>query len=84
MPVYDYRCSECNHEEESIEPSGTETISCEECESTSNRFIGGFPTTLKKIIPAYPGCKKQKAGYVHTHGDKPKSKVQGCGFSSSR
>lgn len=83
MPLYDYKCTKCDHDEESIEPSGTSEIFCSECGATSERYFKECAKTLTTIIPSYPGCKKHKAGYVHTHGDRPRTKVQGCGFSSS-
>jgi hypothetical protein len=33
------------------------------------------PAVLSKIVPVYPGSKKHKAGYVHTHGDRPAEKA---------
>ncbi len=83
MPLYDYKCSACGHLEEDIRPPGTKVIECEKCSSASNRFYGTAPAYLTTIIPSYPGCKKVRAGYVHSHGDKPSTRVQGRGFSSS-
>ena len=84
MPMYDYRCTdeECGHVEESIEDSETIVITCSECGGESHRFFGEAPKIFNTIVPDYPGSKKFKAGYIHTHGDKPKTKVQGRGFSS--
>jgi len=83
MPLYDYCCTSCKHTEEDLQPSGTTTIECEVCGSVSARFFAKAPAYLTKTIPSYPGCKKVRAGYVHTHGDRPSTRVQGCGFSSS-
>lgn len=83
MPLYDYECVKCGHCEESIQPPVTPTIECSKCGEVSEKYYTSCAKTLTTIIPAYPGCKKNKAGYVHTHGDKPRSRVQGCGFSPS-
>ncbi len=83
MPLYDYKCSKCAHIEEDICPAGTKTIECEKCWETSARFFGSAPAYLTTIIPSYPGCKKVRAGYIHSHGDRPSTRVTGCGFSSS-
>ena len=80
MPLYDYKCTFCDAVEESLMPSGTEAIKCAQCGSRATRVFLVCPKQLTTIVPSYPGCKKQKAGYVHSHGDKPKTKVQGCGF----
>lgn len=82
MPWHDYKCSVCDHIEEDSQPYGTKTIECEKCGEVSEKFYGKAPVRLTTIIPSYTGCKKVKAGYVHSHGDKPRTRVQGCGFSS--
>ncbi len=81
MPMYDYECSECGHLEDSIEKVDTLTIPCGVCGEPSNRVYTSCATHLTTIVPDYPGCKKKRAGYVHTHGDRPRTKVQGRGFT---
>ena len=83
MPWHDYKCSVCDHVEEDMQPYGTKTIACSECGEVSEKFYGKAPVWLTTIIPSYAGCKKVKAGYVHSHADRPSSRVTGCGFSSS-
>lgn len=85
MPMYDFKCTNprCGHVDEEVVPSGTEEYTCTECGAKSKRFFADCAKTLTTIIPDYPGCKKKRAGYVHTHGDKPATRVQGCGFSKS-
>ena len=83
MPMYDFKCTLCGHEEDDIQPSGTTKIVCSKCNGQSERFFADCAKTLTTIIPSYPGCKKVRAGYVHTHGDKPRTKVQGRGTSFS-
>jgi putative FmdB family regulatory protein len=83
MPLYDYHCNSCGHQEETIAPSGTRVVACEKCGAVSERVFLSAPIQMTHVIPSYPGCKRVKAGYVHTHGDRPRTKVQGCGFSPS-
>lgn len=78
MPLYDYAC-EAGHEFEhrcSIADK-PDVMPCpvEGCGKPSKSFLGGVPALLTTIIPSYPGCKKQKAGYIHSHGDKAATKV---------
>ncbi len=83
MPMYDYQCMSCGHEEEDVMPSNTKVIPCSKCGEKSERVFVSCAKALTTIIPSYPGCKKHRAGYVHTHGDRPRTRVQGVGFSSS-
>ena len=83
MPMYDFKCTLCGHEEEDIKPYGTTKIVCSKCDGKSERHFVNCATTLTTIIPSYPGCLKKKAGYVHSHGDKDRTKVQGRGSSFS-
>lgn len=49
--------------------------SCPDCGgnvSEHDEQLGGQP--FGTIIPMYKGSLKQKAGYVHTHGDRPAEK----------
>ena len=48
---------------------------CEKCGGqvvADNEVFGGTPFHV--IVPTYPGALKNKAGYVHTHGDRPAEK----------
>jgi putative FmdB family regulatory protein len=76
MPMYDFQCSGCSQVFEDISPSGTEQNVCPQCSQPAFRIFKKTASVLTTIIPSYPGSLKQKAGYVHTHGDRPATKVQ--------
>jgi putative FmdB family regulatory protein len=76
MPLYDFKCNECSHEEEILCKSGRKTGTCSQCGGKTVKVWSKAPATLTEIVPSYPGSLKQKAGYVHTHGDRPATKVQ--------
>ncbi len=76
MPMYDYKCKSCEHVMEELCSSGVNHIDCPECKSTMERIWTKSPTQFRKIIPMYPGAKKIKAGYIHSHGDKNATKIQ--------
>ncbi len=76
MPLYDFRCTECSHEEEVLCKAGEDSQECSKCGAPAKKFWKQGPRTLTEIVPSYPGSLKQKAGYVHTHGDRPATKVQ--------
>lgn len=88
---YDYGCKN-GHEFEhvcSMNDKPAELPCPEEgCGLMAKGLITGAPTLLTTIIPSYRGCKKQKAGYVHSHGDKDATKVSsgygGCVNPSTR
>ena len=75
MPkVQDYYCRACGENYEFLHHPVDEPATCPECGSTDaeKRATGGTP--LSVIVPTYPGSKKHKAGYVHSHGDRPAEK----------
>lgn len=76
MPMHDFECTKCTYTEEEIVPPGAETINCASCGGVSKKVFLQSAILLTTIIPDYPGCKKKRAGYVHTHGDKSATKVQ--------
>jgi hypothetical protein len=45
---------------------------CGRCATERDEMLGG--RSFSTIIPMYPGSLRQKAGYVHTHGDRPAEK----------
>ena len=90
MILRDFKCNRCSHIFEELAPSdkemelaekqgwGWKALECPKCgvHDLSLVFNRGSATVLKKIIPIYPGCKKQKAGYTHTkHADHPATKI---------
>jgi putative FmdB family regulatory protein len=47
MPIYDYRCGECNHVfEKLVMPSKEPKLTCPECESTDVERIASMPTLV--------------------------------------
>lgn len=72
--MQDYRCRECGHRFEYLHQTTEDIEVCPQCGSNeADLQLGGHQLTT--IIPSYPGCKKVKAGYVHTHGDRPAEKI---------
>jgi hypothetical protein len=89
MPMYDFRCSNCGKEFEAVEKSPVKnedgsyadvTTTCS-CGKTATRTFGTCAKWLTTIVPSSPNCKKHKAGYQHTHADRPATKVMGKGWS---
>ena len=76
MPIYDYECKQGHlFEHRCGSNERPEVLACKECGEDSKQVILGCPSLLTNIVPSYPGCKKVKAGYVHSHGDKSATKV---------
>jgi putative FmdB family regulatory protein len=75
MPLYDFLCSHCDTTFEEIVPVPQTAHECPKCQKNADRILSGTKQ-LTTIIPSYPGCKKKKAGYIHTHGDKKATKIQ--------
>jgi len=74
--MYDFECLACGKIFEEVVNSSKESVSCPYCGSdTTQKIWIKSPSCLTEIIPSYPGCKKQKAGYVHTHGNRPATKI---------
>lgn len=76
MILVDLECDACGQQMEELLSKG-EKIRCPECSSVMKKVWNkGAPSILHTIVPYYPGAKKQKAGYTHTHGDRPATKIQ--------
>ena len=75
MPLYDFECETCEEKIEDIVPTDVKKIDCEACGGKMARIACAGAAVLTNIIPSYPGCLKQKAGYMHTHADKPATKI---------
>ena len=75
MPkLQDYRCRTCTTHFEYLHQTPEDMQVCPVCGSNeADLQLGGRQLTT--IVPAYPGCKKVRAGYVHTHGDRPAEKI---------
>lgn len=79
MPVYEYRCAN-DHTTELIRPYSerAQPAECRVCGSEAAYGIYTAPRVndTKVMILSYPGSKKLKAGYVHSHGDMRATRTQ--------
>lgn len=91
MILQDFACVNpaCGHEFEEMDASDAERRILEEAGETYKVFCPKCSADVKVIfngtsahfcetlIPTYPGCKRQKAGYTHTsHADQKATKLQ--------
>ena len=77
MPLHDFKCTKCDYVQEEIVPAKTRQTVCEHCGEVSKKVFLKSAVPFKTIVPTYPGCKRQKAGYVHTiHADQKATKIQ--------
>jgi hypothetical protein len=91
MILKDFECHLCGHIFEELAPSdaemklherlggGWKATECPNCHEFDVRtiFNRSSAAVLDNIVPTYPGCKKKKAGYVHTgHADHDATKIQ--------
>lgn len=81
--MYDFECSACHYEFEDLVPNGDKTTVCPKCSGSADRIYATAPVLFTTIVADYPGSKKIKAGYQHTHADRPATKVQGRGWSAN-
>lgn len=76
LKVFDFRCNNCKEEfEDLVDISIPGGVECALCGSKDTQQILSPVATLTAIIPSYPGCKRMRAGYVHSHGDKVADKA---------
>jgi putative FmdB family regulatory protein len=73
MPLYDFKCEGCGETTEEVVPYDVKSLDCG-CGAKKKR-LACAANTLTNIVPSYPGSLRQKAGYVHTHGDRPATKI---------
>lgn len=73
MPkIWDYDC-ECGERFEQTTMSESDQVACPRCGSHAVVAVaGGRP--LNVIVPMHRTSLKNKAGYVHSHGDRPAEK----------
>lgn len=72
--IRDYNCRACGENYEFTHHPNDEPAICPKCGSQDAEPVMGG-RVLTTIIPVYPNCKRVKAGYVHTHGDRPREKI---------
>ena len=77
MPNYDYRCPTGHvHEVRCRIADKPEEAPCPECGAGSRHVFLVAPAMPTLIVVDYPGSKKHKAGYSHSHADKAGTKIQ--------
>ena len=75
MPMYDFQCSKGHRFEDVC--GVNELPPCPECGANTEKVWNKTPKVMVKVIPSYPGCNRQRAGYMHTNqADHPATKVQ--------
>lgn len=78
MPNYDYQCDH-GHDPYEVRcriAQREDPHPCPACGENGHQVLLGVPPLLTVIIPDYPGSKRLKAGYVHSHGDRGATKLQ--------
>jgi DNA-directed RNA polymerase subunit RPC12/RpoP len=70
----DYCCMACGTDYEFLHHPAEEMAICPNCGSDKAESRASCGKLLTVIIPVYPGCKRVKAGFVHSHGDRPAEK----------
>lgn len=73
MMLYDFRCLSCEVVFEDLVAANQTTVQCPECLSPSAERMIPAPAVFHEIVPTSKTSKKRKAGYVHSHGDRPKT-----------
>jgi hypothetical protein len=79
----DFECFTCKHRLEELVDNDTASFICPLCSGNMCTIILGAPKLSSVCIPSYPGCKAQRAGYMHTHGNFEATKVQ-SGYGGSQ
>ena len=73
MILHDFHCEACGATSEALVRSDESEIDCPECGAPSARRLMCAPAVFQQIVPTTKTSKKRKAGYVHSHGDRPKT-----------
>lgn len=77
MILMDFHCDGCGADFEELAESGTEVYKCTQCTGLATRVFHKVAHVCTVIIPNYPGCKRQQAGYIHTsHADHDATRIQ--------
>lgn len=69
---WDYDC-ECGERFEKFVDTDDEVVTCPGCNSVATQTPGG--RVAETIVPMHRTSLKSKAGYVHSHGDRPAEKT---------
>ena len=77
MPTYDFMCpAEHIMEVRCSISEKKDSYPCAECGEATRQVILEAPAIASHIVLDYPGSKKHKAGYQHSHGDRKGTKIQ--------
>lgn len=71
MILHDFHCESCDKTFEELVKSDQTATPCT-CGQQARRIMSA-PKTFHEIVPTSKTSKKRKAGYVHSHGDRPKT-----------
>ena len=77
MPNYDFRCPAGHVHELTCRIADKPPLTkCQTCGEEAHHVFLVAPAMPTTIVVDYPGSKKHKAGYQHTHGDRGGTKIQ--------
>lgn len=66
--TFDFECQDCSAVFEArIKSDKQFPDACPGCEGTTFKKLPSAPAIMNSIVPVYPGSKRLKAGYQHTH-----------------
>jgi len=75
MPMYDFECSNGHAFEEIC--AVNDVMDCPICGLAAAKVWNKTPKVMVEVIPSYPGCNRQRAGYTHTtQADQSATRVQ--------
>lgn len=83
MRMKDFQCAACGLMLEELVDNDVNSWDCPACAGEMQHVWTAAPKLCTEVIPSYPGCKGQKAGYVHSHGARDASKIQ-SGYGGSQ
>lgn len=77
MLLMDFHCDACGTDFEELVDTGADVCQCPQCAALAKLTFNKSAHLCTVIIPTYPGCKRQKAGYLHTrHADHDATRIQ--------
>lgn len=71
MILHDFRCDHCDTTFEDLVAQEQRVTVCA-CGREASRIMSA-PKTFHEIVPTTTTSKKRKAGYQHSHADRPKT-----------